>query len=212
MAVKEMTGEVFGRLAVVGRSGSDKSGNAKWRCVCECGEVKDVLGQSLRNGSTVSCGCFNREIVSSHKTHGASHTSEYKAWYGMLQRCTNPNHEKWHRYGGRGISVCDRWKDYQNFLNDMGTRPPGMTIDRENNDGNYEPSNCRWATQKTQGNNRGNNRTFTIDGIERTLSDASRKFGISKETVRGRLSCGWEADAAFKTPIQIQRKQDVICK
>lgn len=205
-----MVGDTFGRLLVIDRAGSDKNGNAKWKCVCECGEVTVVYGQSLRSGATTSCGCFNREAKPSATTHGASHTSEYKAWFGMLQRCSNPRNEKWHRYGGRGISVCDRWKEYENFLADMGPRPPGMTIDRENNNGNYEPGNCRWATQKTQGNNRGNNRIFCIDGVDMTLSEASRKFGISKVTVRSRLSYGWEADAAFKTPVHQQRKQDVI--
>jgi len=206
MPVKDMVGLRFSRLTVMSRNGSDANGNARWVCVCDCGATKSILGQSLRYGSTTSCGCANKEILRSQVTHGASGTKEYFAWHGMLQRCNNPNHTKWHRYGARGITVCERWQVYENFLKDMGPRPPGMTVDRKDNDGNYEPSNCRWASQMTQGNNRSNNRLFLIDEKTLTLSEACRLYGINKGTVQGRLSFGWEIDAAFKTPVTNQKE------
>lgn len=206
MSAKDMTGQKFHRLTILSRVENDKHGNAVWLCRCDCGVEKTVMGAPIRSGKTTSCGCTNREIVRAQKTHGASGTKNYKAWFGMLQRCGNPNHAKWHRYGARGISVCDRWKSYENFLEDMGERPEGMTLDRENNDGNYEPGNCRWASQMTQGNNRGNNRIFEIDGKNLTLSEASRAYGIHKDVARSRLSSGWGVDEAFKTPLANQKE------
>lgn len=199
-----MVGLTFGRLTVLSRLPSDMHGNAKWLCRCECGNESTPLGQALRSGATHSCGCLAVEKASANKTHGASHTAAYKAWFGMLQRCTNPNNGKWHRYGGRGIAVCDRWLSYENFLADMGPRPAAMTLDRRENDGNYEPSNCRWATQKQQGNNRGNNRIVIVEGVALTISEAARKAGKNLGTVRGRLSNGWPLDAALNKPTQQQ--------
>jgi len=206
MKWKDISGQRFGRYMVLGRGDSDRHGNAMWRCLCDCGTEKVVMGRALRIGVTTSCGCANKEILRNQKTHGASGTSDYKAWFGILQRCDNEHHEKWHRYGARGITVCDRWRSYENFLADMGPRPHGMTIDRIDNNGNYEPSNCRWADQKTQGNNRGNNRMFDIGGVEMTLSQACEAYGINKATVRGRLSFGWETDRAFKTPVATSKE------
>jgi hypothetical protein len=195
-----LAGERFCRLSVIDRAPSDRKGNAAWHCVCDCGAKRTVLAQSLKSGATQSCGCLSKEILSSMATHGRSKDRDYKAWHGMVQRCTNPSHHKWPRYGGRGISICAEWMSFKGFIAGMGERPKGLTIDRINNDGNYEPENCRWATQKTQGSNRGNNRRFTIDGADMTLSDAARRYGISLSAVRGRLSRGWLPALAFKTP------------
>lgn len=203
----DMTGKRCGRLVVLARAGSDKSGNARWSCLCDCGAQRTILGQSLRSGATMSCGCLNREIVSAMATHGQSGTANYKAWHAMVQRCTNPKHHKYARYGGRGIRVCDRWLTFENFAQDMGTRPPGMTVDRRDNDGDYEPGNCRWATQMEQGNNRGNNRMVTVGGTQQTLSQAARQHGINKGTVRGRISYGWTEERAFTAPTQ-QHKEN----
>jgi len=201
-----LLGQVFGRLTVISRAENDKRGNAAWHCRCSCGAERRVLAQSLRVGATQSCGCLNKEIVSRNGiTHGRSGSLDYKSWHAMIQRCTNPKHWKWPRYGGRGISVCERWLKFENFLEDMGERPVGLTIDRIDNDGNYEPGNCRWATQLTQGSNRGNNRRFQIDGNDLTLSQAARKYGISLVTIRSRLRAGWPAEEAIKTPAKPQR-------
>lgn len=195
-----MVGKRFGRLEVLARAGSDKNGNAKWLCRCDCGVEKPIYSQSIRSGATQSCGCMNKEINSANIKHGMSATREYKAWAGMVQRCTNPKNPKWPRYGARGITVCDRWRDFDNFRADMGPRPADMTIDRINNDGSYEPGNCRWATQMQQGNNRGNNHLVVLDGKEMTISEAARQAGINLSTMRARIRSGWSFDRAAHQP------------
>lgn len=195
----DIAGLRFGRLTVVARVGSDNNGNSRWLCSCDCGEQRNVLAQSLRNGATRSCGCLNRELVAKRETqHGQTGTSTYRTWDAMLQRCTNPKHRKWPDYGGRGIQVCESWKKYEDFFSDMGARPDGMTIDRIDNDGDYTPENCRWATPTEQMNNRRNNRVFVINGERLTLSQACRKFQINKSTARNRLSRGMDIEAAME--------------
>lgn len=197
----DLVGLRFGRLLVVEYSTSDKNGNTKFFCKCDCGECKVIYGQSLKAGATLSCGCLNKEIVSSMpQNHHMSHTSYYKAWAGMIQRCTNPQNHKWQRYGGRGISVCKEWRDFENFQRDMGERPPGMTLDRTNNNGDYTPSNCRWATATQQQNNMSTNVRVSIDGEPMTIPQASRAFGISRETIRSRIRSGWDAQLAVQHP------------
>ena len=153
----------FGRLIVVAEAPPTPSGDqlvTNWFCVCDCGGSKAVRAASLVGGRTQSCGCIHKEQLIRRKyKHGHSlqgHTTRtYRSWYGMLSRCTNPNHKDWQYYGGRSIVVCARWKDFRNFLADMGERPEGKTLDRyPNNDGNYEPSNCRWATPAEQEQNK----------------------------------------------------------
>lgn len=201
-------GQRFGRLLVTARLESDKRGNSRWLCKCDCGNESTPLGQSLRSGVTISCGCAAKEINSERSTkHGASGTPAYKAWHQMIQRCTNPKNHKWHRYGARGIKVCERWLSYEAFLEDMGPRPRGMTLDRRENDGNYEIGNCRWATPLQQANNRSVNVTVEIDGEAMTISNACRRFGINRSTVAARIREGWEARAAIVTPLNQRREK-----
>jgi hypothetical protein len=197
----DMAGARFTRFLVMETAGSDKHGNAKWLCSCDCGNKKVVLGQSLRSGMTQSCGCLNREINAKRSTtHGMAHTSDYKSWHAMIQRCTNPNNHKWQRYGGRGISICNRWMSFENFVDDMGHRPKGMTIDRIDNDGNYEPANCRWATQAQQSINKSSNVFLVIHGKAVTLTYAARAAGISPACLRYRLKKGWSMEIAITAP------------
>ena len=199
----EMTGKRFGRLTVIRK---DEIPGAKrqafWICLCDCGNEKRVDGQKLRNGNTKSCGCFSSEdratrgVVHGHAAGGkASRT--YISWAGMIQRCTNKNRTGYESWGGRGISVCERWMVFDNFVADMGERPSGMSIDRINQNGDYEPANCRWATHKQQQNNRRNNKLLTAFGKTQTLATWIEELGLNLATVQRRLRRGMSHDQAL---------------
>ena len=159
--VKDLMGQQFGRLTVIGFLYISKYAHAIWKCKCVCGRETDVDGCSLRSGNTRSCGCFLRECSrkrpykNGHKSGGVS-SPEYMCWCNMKLRCSNKHNPMYKYYGGRGISVCERWRNsFKNFLADMGLKPsPELSIDRIDNDGNYEPGNCRWTTAKEQIRNR----------------------------------------------------------
>lgn len=155
----DRTGMVFGNLKVVGFSHRNKHGQSMWLCRCKCGNKTKVQGATLAGGRQKSCGCKFSGISKSKTTHGESkgskRTDEYVCWLLLRSRCHNPKYQFFHRYGGRGITVCKRWNKFENFLTDMGRRPSKKhSIDRKNNDGNYTPKNCRWATKKQQANNK----------------------------------------------------------
>ena len=142
------------------------------------------------------------------KTHGMSRTPEYKAWDGMKQRCFNPNHKSYSDYGGRGITVCDRWQNsFETFLADMGVKPTSKhSLDRINNDGDYSPDNCRWATKAEQQNNRTNNHLITINNETWTMAQWEKKMGYEENVIRQRLKYGWSEYRAVMTPVRYKRK------
>ena len=154
-------GQKFTRLTVLSlNSTSQISGKMRTTasCKCECGKFLTVRTDKLKFGGVKSCGCLKKDMnsVGRHRTHGMSKQRIYKLWAAMLQRCNNPDCEKYHYYGGRGIKVYPEWHTFQNFFTDMGHKPIGLSLDRVNNDGNYEPTNCRWASHKVQANNKRN--------------------------------------------------------
>lgn len=162
-----------------------------WHALCECGNQTIVNITQVRNGHTMSCGCLQKEgIIRRSTVHGLSRTKEYRSWAMMLQRCSNPNNKKYHRYGGRGISVHNSWYNFRNFYKDMGKCPVGCTLDRIDNDGNYEPMNCQWADSKTQAYNTSQVILVGISGIKYSCSAAAIKLGVQSSSIRERVRNG----------------------
>lgn len=201
----DLTDRKFGRLTVVQKNPvAAKNRDSRWDCVCECGTTLTVIRGSLTSGNTISCGCYRKEVSTATQTsHGMSDSTEYRIWQMMVARCTNPNMEAYANYGGRGIKVCWRWIDsFENFFMDMGPRPSlEHTLDREENDGNYEPGNCRWATPLEQANNRRSNVFYEFNGVKKTIAEWSREYNVDQKRLRNRLvNLGWDFDRAIKTP------------
>lgn len=175
----------------------------RWHCRCECGERIIAHEQLLKRGHTQSCGCLQRERTSAATSvHGycrmAKRSKEYRVWEAMHQRCGNPNANFYGDYGGRGIRICSRWDTFENFLADMGERPgPKHTIDRIDNNGHYEPENCRWATKTEQSRNRRGLRMVMFRGRQLCLAEALEITGVSRGAFDGRIKRGWSVERAL---------------
>lgn len=182
---KDMTNLRFGLLVVISRAkdriyGEKKYKVVMWNCICDCGNKKEISGTSLRNTKTKSCGCLRIRLAAERKGKRTG-MKEYGIWRTMINRCIDKNHNRYHRYGGRGIKVCDRWINFDNFILDMGIRPTEKhSIDRIDNNGNYEPSNCKWSSAKEQGENRCNNRVITFNGETKILQRWADEIGINQ--------------------------------
>jgi hypothetical protein len=198
----ELAGQRFGRLKVVARAQNSASGTARWECICDCGGQTVVQGNHLRAGAIESCGCLQRETSArAQRRHGYAGTPTYVVWLQMVQRCSDPACKSFRDYGARGITVTPTWLKFENFLADMGERPQGMSIERDDVNGNYEPDNCRWATRIEQANNTRRNRFLTAYGRTQTAAQWGREFGISGNRILRRIDRGhWSVEKAITTP------------
>jgi hypothetical protein len=208
MRTKDMAGLRFGRLVGVRETGRCAGGQAKWLFRCDCGNEIELPGFGVRAGNTRSCGCFRRESsIERFTTHGRAKTTEWNIWCGMRKRCTNPFDHKFADYGGRGIKVCERWSDFAAFYADMGPRPSAKhSIERLNNDGDYEPGNCCWATRSEQANNQRKNVFVEFDGKRMTVSQWETALGINAGALKLRLRRGWPIEEAMTRPYTNSRK------
>lgn len=207
----DLTGQKFGRLTVIKRAKNKIKRNGKhevmWECLCDCGNTKIVSRNSLRSSAIRSCGCLRKENTKNMRTkHGLRNTQIYKTWANIKTRCYNPNKDTFNYYGGRNVEMCQDWKeDFINFYNwsmEHGYKE-GLTIDRINPNGNYEPSNCRWVTMKEQQNNKLNNHYIMYEGQKHTLMEWSEILNINYRTLHKRLMyLNWSIEKAFTTPIR----------
>lgn len=216
MRSRDLTNQVFGRLTALKISTEPMKGSSSstpWVCRCECGTEKVIRAIHLTNGSTLSCGCLirqktsERSLTHGHKRNGVR-SPTYAVWSSIMTRCTNPKTANWNDYGGRGITVCERWRNsFEAFLEDVGERPSkDHSIDRKDVNGNYEPGNVRWATRAEQCRNKRTNRKITIGGETHCLSEWEEIKGLPKKRITSRLFLGWSEYEAVMTPNAGRRK------
>ncbi len=194
----------FGRLTTVFPFKSKDSAHLKWACVCSCGKSHIVRADHLHNHNIRSCGCLQRE---SKITHGLSRTRSYRSWSLMKARCSNKNVKRYAEYIDRGITVCERWMEFEKFLADMGEKPEGKSLDRIDNNKGYSPDNCRWATSKEQMNNTRGNRWITYKSELKRLHEWALIAKVSTDTFRTRLRRGWTIERALAHPLNVEKKE-----
>lgn len=207
----DLTGQRFGRLVAVERSGS-QCGNATWLCRCDCGGQAVVSGLNLKSGHTKSCGCLRRQTsVSAHLRHGHKRvgkvTRTYRIWRHMTQRCSNSHDIGYTDYGGRGIRVCERWRKFEHFLEDMGEPPPNCQIDRIDNEGDYEPNNCRWTSPRENSRNRRSNCLITYRGRTQCVAAWAEEIGVPRHILYLRLRRNWSIERTFAQSIRKTRRK-----
>lgn len=208
MKVKNLIGQKFGRLTVVELDKFNKRSGVYWVCECDCGNINTVRSDSLTSGNTKSCGCLASEqrIINgkSNAKHGMKGSKIYNSWQAIKKRCYNKKYENYNRYGGRGIKVCDEWlNDFVSFYNwsiENGYKED-LTIDRIDNNGNYEPNNCRWVTTKIQNRNTSQNIIITFNNKTQCLTDWAKDLGMNRAVLNYRIKKGWSIEKAFTEPI-----------
>lgn len=195
MRLVDLIGKRFGELTVLGRA-PDRMRRRRWLCICSCGTTKIIEGMALKQGKTRSCGCHQGRIIHGHN-RGYTASRTHRSWSTMKTRCLDHNNSGFKFYGARGIQICERWMDFQNFLADMGERPPNTSIERRDNNGNYEPGNCYWATRAEQSNNTRRNIWLEHQGQRHTVSVWARKVGLAPSTLATRIKRGWSVERAL---------------
>ena len=213
----DLTGKKFGRLTVKSLKCVNERSRTVWNCLCECGKETQADSGNLSQGNIRSCGCLAIEVTKARfTTHGCSGgkakppTREYSSWRGMLKRCNNPKHEAYKNYGGRGISVCERWNSFENFLKDMGERPDGYFLDRIDNDGGYSPENCRWVSIAESGRNKRCCIYVDFKGKRMLLMQFCKEQGVAYQTIYDRIfTNGWPVEKALSTPIMVEYRSGI---
>lgn len=197
-AFRDLTGQKFGRITVISRA-ENRGRQTFWLCACSCGDEKEICAYNLTRGLTKSCGCLSAETTGNRsRTHGMSEAREYQIWLGMKARCHTETNSAFKYYGAKGVSVCADWRNsFEQFLADMGPAPEGMSIERIDVHGDYEPSNCKWATVEEQANNKTNNRNITWGGKTMTAAQWERETGLPARKILRRLRDGWPASRAL---------------
>jgi len=210
LATEPNVGCRFGKWLILARAPSLRR-LKRWLCLCDCGTKRAVLGTNLRRGRSAGCEmCGPLRSGIAALRHGASNTAEYNVWKSMLRRCRSPKTVEYARYGGRGISVCERWSMFENFIADMGLRPQSTsryTIERRDNDLGYSPDNCYWATYKEQANNTSRNRRLTFQGETHTVTEWAHFRGLPFGCLHARLRSGWSIERALTTPLLSSRTE-----
>lgn len=208
--IRDLKSQKFGRLSVLYDTGERRHRQAVWHCRCDCGNEVDVTGNDLIRGHTKSCSCYKRERAAEvHTVHGASQRGEwhpvYLTWRAMLQRCENPHSVQYYNYGGRSITVCPEWHDAEKFISWALANgwEKGLTLDRINNNGNYEPDNCRWTTRKEQAWNKRNNHLIIFNGKAQPMSQWAEEINISLQTLSSRINQrNWSIERALTESVR----------
>ena len=200
----DLKGQTFGRLTVISFSHKDKRGKFFWNCKCICGKEKVIRGEKLRSGNTRSCGCLQREVRGKAKRkHGMTNSKLYTIWLNMKSRCRYPGNTMYHNYGGRGIKYCDEWNDFEEFKTwaENAGYKEGLSLERIDVDGNYEPENCKWIPISQQSLNQRRSHRVTAFGKTQTIKEWADESGIKYDTIERRINCyGWSPEEAVSVP------------
>jgi hypothetical protein len=204
---KDLTNIRFGKLLAIKPIKKHDNSKYYWECICDCGNTKIIMSSNLLRGISTTCGCGKIKIGEKTRKHGMAKTRIFKIWAGIRKRCTNSKCKTYPLYGGRGISISPRWDEFINFYNDMKDGySDNLSLDRINPNGNYEPGNCRWATQKTQNRNRRNNNYISLNNEIKTLSEWAEISGVNSSAIRYRINNGWDTQKAIFTSTEKEMK------